>query len=639
MLDSVPGGKLVVAASICALALLLGATGAQELPEGVEDHGIAAPVAMPAWGGTVATQDVDGRNTVFIKLWAGGNASYLFVDAETGESEQISPEIGGLGAYLVFPSAEHNAIYDTMGPHFIEIDLATREVRRVGEIPGGMSLSFAQSDDGVIFGGIYPSATIVSYDPTTEEFISHGAVNEEDWPQYLRPLAVAADGWVYGGIGQTAAQVVGLNPATGEVRRYVPEDQRERGQGNVWRGTDGNVYANAPGWSLHVLSGGEATEIDEAPVGRVRVDNMAFEDGSRMASNPREDVPNRVLRILDEDAEEPREVQFEYESPGLAIYSMVAGPDGNIHGATGLPLRIWEFDPESGEMQDRGLGNHGGHVNQWVRQGDLLYGAVYSSGSLIEYDPSQPYDDAEIRESSNPRHLHGYGEARDLYGRPHAMLAHPDDRHVIIGGNAARVLIGGGMVIYDTQTGEEAVLDREDLIADQGVFSMAALPDGALIVGTTTRAATGGTAVAEAAMIYRLDLETRTVTDRWTIEPPTAAVRDLIVPDDGLVYGLTNDSRLFVFDPENGEFIHDEEIAEYGNVTGSQAPRTMAIGPDGAIYALFREAIARIEPGTFEHAEVVRPGPSITAGIAVANGRLYFACGSRLFSYDPGWME
>ncbi len=623
-----------IACIAACVALAAGLSSAQELPEGLSDHGVAAPVGMPAWGGVVPVQGADGGNEVFIKLWAGGQTSYLFIDAETGETEQIPAGIGGIGAYLVHYLPERNTIYDTMGSHFLEIDPATREIRRVGEIPGGMALSFTSDADGVVYGGIYPSATIVSYNPATGEYANRGVMNEEDWPQYLRPIALDDAGWLYGGIGQTEGQIAGMNLATGETRTFVPQEQRQRGNPTLWRGTDGCVYANTTGWSWHVLSGGEAQPVEEPPVGRAPTWGMRFPDGSLIVGDARVDVPNRTVQIREADAEEPRQVHFEYDSPGLGIYSMVAGPDGMIYGATGLPLRIWRFDPATGEMRDGGLGNHGGHVNQWVRQGDLLYGAVYSSGSLIEYDPAQPYDDSPILESTNPRHLHGGGPAANLYGRPHALLAHPDGRHVILGGNAARVETGGGMVIYDTQTGDELVLDRVQLVPDQGVYSMAALPDGDLIVGSTTMAATGGADVATEAMIYRLDWETKHVIGRWTISPATAAVRDLVVPEDGLVYGLTSDSRLFVFDPEAEEFVHDVSVAEYGGMTGGQAPRVMAVGPDGAIYALFREAIARIEPGTFEHREVVRPGTNISAGITIADGRLYFASGSHLMSYE-----
>lgn len=632
-----------VCAAVAAILVSAAQVHAQDLPEGCVDHGIAAPVGMSAWGGTVAAQDGDGNRLVFIKLWAGGGSSYLFVDARTGETEQISPGIGGLGAYSVILCPETNRVYDTMGQWFLEIDVATREVRRIGEIPGGMSLAWTIDPEGVVYAGIYPSATVVTYDPRAGRFTDHGALNAEDWPQYLRPLALDAEGWVYGGIGQTAAQVVGLNPATGERRAYIPPESRQRGQGNVYLGVDGKVYANAPGWSWHALSGGEATPLEEgqqpaahAPHSPLPRPANTFPDGSRYTTV---DVHNRTMSILDAGAETPREVHFDYDSPGVGIYSMVAGPDGKVYGATGLPLRIWRFYPETGDMDNWGLGNHRGHVNQFVPQGGKLYGAVYSSGSLIELDPNLPVHDAPIRASTNPRELHAPPEARDMYGRPHAMLAHPDGEHVIIGGNAARVLAGGGMLIYNVQTGDNVILSREQLVEDQGVHALAALPDGDLIVGTTISAATGGTATATAALLYRLSWETKEVTERWVMEPPTASIRDIVVAHDGLVYGLAAGNRFFVFDPGSGEFIHDEQVTEYGALTGGQAPRTMALGPDGEIYALFRDAIARIEPGTFEYREILRPGVPITTGITVQRNRLYFASGPRLYSYDLGRMR
>jgi len=599
------------------------------------DHGIVSPVGTSAWGGTVVTKDADGSRLVFIKLWGGGNtSSYLFINADTGKTEQIDSGLDGIGAYSVFLSPD-NKIYDTMGDWFLEIDVPTREIRRVGKIPEGMSLAFDMDKDGVIYAGIYPSATLVSYDPRAKKYTDHGQLNKEDWPQYLRPLAFDDHGWIYAGIAIKAGQVVGYNPATGEIRTYVPEADRRNGNGEVYRGTDGKVYAKAPGWNWHALSSGEAVAV-ETPAEAVpaRTINI-FPDGSRCVDF---DVHNRALRILDNGATDPREVKFDYKCPGPNIYSMVAGPDGKIYGATGVPLRIWRFDPENGAIQHWGLGRHGGHANQWVRQGDKIYGAVYSSGSLIELDPSKPVHDALIQESTNPRQLHGYkygfqGDP-DMFGRPHAMLAHPDGAHVILGGNPARARVGGGLLIYDVKTGEELALKPEQLVPDQGVHALGALPDGDLIIGSTTVAATGGSSSATAALLYRLDWETKQVIGRWTLEPPSPAVHDLVVAGDGKVYGLAAGNRLFVFDPEKGVFIHDEALSAYGDLTGSQAPRTMAIGPDGGIYALFRDAIVRIEPGTFAHREIARPGKTITAGIVIQGNRLYFACDSHLCSYD-----
>ena len=129
------------------LAALLGAgvlacDRGPKLPRGFADHGIASPVGMSAWGGTVAAADAGGRRLVFVKLWTGaGSSSYLFIDAETGKTQQIHPGIEGAGAYSVFLSPD-NKIYDTMGDWFLEIDVPTRDIRRLGRIPEGMALAF-----------------------------------------------------------------------------------------------------------------------------------------------------------------------------------------------------------------------------------------------------------------------------------------------------------------------------------------------------------------------------------------------------------------------------------------------------------------------------------------------------------------
>ena len=71
-------------------------------------------------------------------------------------------------------------------------------------------------------------------------------------------------------------------------------------------------------------------------------------------------------------------------------------------------------------------------------------------------------------------------------------------------------------------------------------------------------------------------------------------------------------------------------------VSGYQAPRCMTIGPGGKLYALFREAVVRIEPGTLAHQEIARPNVPITSGIAIVKGRLYFGSGPRLLSCGLG---
>ncbi len=606
------------------------ATEQKKSPYNFKEHGLVAPVGMPTWGpSTIATVDENGRRIVFVKLWTGKTASYLFIDAETGETEQVHPEGDGWGAYQVLMTPS-NVIYDTMDNHLVAIDVVSRQVRKVGAIPSGMALGYALGEDGTVYAGIYPTATLVSYNPNTDTFTNHGALNEEIWPQYPRPLGVDESGWVYCGISIQEMQVVGYQVATGEKRLLIPQEKRQRGNTEGFVGTDGKVYMHAEGWGWHELLGGVATPIEKPLVGARSTGTDTFPDGSRYTHV---DVADRILHILDAGADEPREVHFDYESAGVNIYTIIAGPDDKVHGATGIPLRIWKFDPETGEMENQGLGGNRGHINQFVRQGDRFFGAIYSSGDVVEYDPLQPYDGASMKDSVNPRLVHSVDEARDLYGRPHVVLAHPDGRHILVGGNAARVILGSGLLIYDAESEVGTILDRTDLIPDQGINALVALSNGDVLVGTSTKPPTGGAGdVPETAVIYRLDFERRVIAEQWPLHPNTPAVRDMVVMSDGVVYGLAEPNRFFVFDPEQGVFTHDEVITDYGNVSGWQAPRCMIIGPDGHIYALFTEAIVCIDPKTLAHKEIARPNVPVTSGIAIVGERLYFGSGPRLLS-------
>lgn len=599
-------------------------------PYNFEDHGLVAPVGMPTWGpSTIATVDGNGRRIVFVKLWTGRTASYLFIDAETGETEQVHPDGDGWGAYQVLMTPD-NVIYDTMDNHLVAIDVVTRHVRKLGPIPSGMALGYALAPDGTVYAGIYSTATLVSYNPKTDTFTNHGVLNDEIWPQYPRPLMVDDSGWVYCGVSIQEMQVVGYQVATGEKRCLIPPEKRQRGNVEGYVGTDGKVYANAEGWGWHELSNGVATAIDQPPVEAKSNRTDTFPDGSRYTGV---NVMDRTMHILDAGADEPREVHFDYESSGVNAYTIIAGPNHKVYGATGIPLRIWCFDPETGEIENRGLGGNRGHINQFVRQGDRFFGAIYSSGEVVEYDPLQPYDGVSMKESVNPRLVHSDESARDLYGRPHAVLAHPDGRHILVGGNAARVVLGSGLLIYDTESEKGTILDRNDLIPDQGINALVALSNGDVLVGTSTKAPTGGAGdVPETALVYCLDFEKRVITKQWPMEPATPAVRDMLILDDGLVYGLAEPNRLFVLDPDQDKFTQDVAIEGYGEVSGWQAPRCMTLGPDGNIYALFRDAIVCIDPKTLLHKEISRPDVPVTSGIAIVGDRLYFGSGPRLLS-------
>lgn len=214
--------------------------------------------------------------------------------------------------------------------------------------------------------------------------------------------------------------------------------------------------------------------------------------------------------------------------------------------------------------------------------------------------------------------------------RPRTVLVHPDNRHVLMGGFAGYGLVGGGIGIYDLETGEDTLLTAaDDLLPGHSCITLKALADGDLVGGTSITAPGGGHPTAEEAELFILDWETREIAWHGAPVPGDANIISIYVLDDGFVYGLSGNSTFFVFDPEEKNVIHSESFAEFGNV-----PRhALQEGADGYLYAIMRDAILRITPGSFEHVKLADTPVAATAGGASVRGRLYYASGARVWSY------
>jgi hypothetical protein len=612
--------------------------GLAQLPNDFVDYGVAADVARSR--GATATIDGDGNRVVLI--WMSdqrGTTALLVVDAVTGETESVSFERPLHDSPFAVLHSSKDKFYSQFANRFYEFDPLTRSFTFIGDTPSRCAMSMTEDDDGVIWAGLFPDSHLVSFNPESRELVDHGSLNQESWRQYPRALAYDEAGWIYAGIGNTAGQVVGYNSATGEIRKYIAEDQRGHGRGVVFTGTDGQVYATGPGWSWHILHNGEPTalEAERPPVSAKPIKTGAqesvfkdFPDGSRIVTL---NVPERHLKMEDADGT-VRDVAFDYQSEGAGILSIHKGPDGALYGSTGHPLRLYRLDPLTGELSNHGLKGYLGHLNAMASQRGIVFGARYGGGALHGYDISKPWQDRD-EDDPNPRL---YGQSAPDINRPHVLLAHPDGRHLIMGGTPGYGRTGGGMFIYDLEADAGQVLSHDELLENLSVYSLVALPDGNLVGGTTIAPGTGGAVKAEQAELFIFDFDSRTVVWREPIIPGVASIADLLIGPDGLIYGMAAGSKFFVFDAESRTVVHREQLAEvYGELAGAQAPRIMTLGPDENIYVLFREAIVRIQPGSFEHTKLADSPVSIRAGVELIEGRLYFTSGSHVWSYKvPG---
>src|SRR5690606_24003048 len=125
------------------------------------------------------------------------------------------------------------------------------------------------------------------------------------------------------------------------------------------------------------------------------------------------------------------------------------------------------------------------------------------------------------------------------------------------------------------------------------------------------------------------------ITWHATMLPGVKTYSGLCAGPDGLVYGIADYGRFFVFDPVARRVVHEQHFAaDLGPTASGQGPRLFVRGPDGAIYLLLKGGIARVD-ASHNIALLARSPVPINVGGDYLDGRIYFASGSHVYSYKP----
>ncbi len=626
--------KTLAIVTIPLLALAAGvAAQTEDLGNGFRHHGVATPVSNHR--GTVATVDGDGNPVVLVWLFDHrGGYGILMIDANTGESVTYPTPFppGGDTPYASILSSR-NRYYTHFNGWFCEFDPTVPGFTFYEQTARQMAMSMTEDDNGVIWSASYPNDGIVSYDPESGEMRDYGHVYVRNWPQYPRSIVADDQGWIYFGDGSTEGQILIFNPDTGEATPVVPEDELAHGAGVVYRDVNGKAYGKVGDrwWELY---GGQATPLAEAPAvnrkpiitGSQGLFHRAFPGGQRLDSV---DLINRKATVTDVDGE-TRTMDIDYESEGAHIMGLAAASNGTICGGTAFPMRFFSYDPAADEWTNRAAY---GQWNTVAPAERLFYVGGYGGGFLLEWDPLAPWVPTEKgNPDSNPRFL---TQITPVVHRPHDLLVYPDGRHVILAGTPGYGFTGGGLLIWDRETEEATVLTHEQLIAQQAVMSLAPLPDGKLLCGSTIAPGTGGQVKASLAELFILNLATGTV--EWH-EPVLEGARsyiDMIVAPNGLVFGIADRTRLFVFDPAQRALVKEINTEpDFGPSVSHQGTRAFVQAPDDTIYVLFNRGIAKLDPDAQELEMLAESPVTIGGGGDWLDGRIYFYSGSHMYSWE-----
>jgi hypothetical protein len=179
------------------------------------------------------------------------------------------------------------------------------------------------------------------------------------------------------------------------------------------------------------------------------------------------------------------------------------------------------------------------------------------------------------------------------------------------------------------------VIPDSAIIPDQSTLSMVPLPDGKLLGGTTTAPGTGGEKKATVAEMYIMDMATKNIDWHKVIFPDVQHYSDLCMGPQGLIYGIADYKKFFVFDPKSKTMVHQQDLVpEFGKTTAAQSPRIFIEGENKQIYILLEKGIALVDAGSLKVMMVAKSPVPINAGGAYLDGRIYFVSGSHLCSYQ-----
>ncbi|MFA7185008.1 MAG: WD40 repeat domain-containing protein [Victivallales bacterium] len=607
----------------------------EDMGNGFRDYGVVSPISRSR--GLVATVDGDGRNVVLLWLhdYRGGYA-LLMIDAETGKSDQFPMPFRVHRTPFTSLLSSKNKFYTHFGSHFVEFDPVKRAFTFCRKTAPLMAMSMTEDDNGVIWAATYPECGIVSFNPETREFKDYGHVHKERWKQYPRHLAADDTGWIYIGLGNAAAQILAFDPQAGVATPMLPEAERVKGCGYVYRDLDGKAYGRRrkqKGVWYEFYKGkgkkiGKHEHIRKKLVitGTQALFHRRFPDGKILEACS---LANRTLSVYDPKTKKTRKTSFDYTSEGAHIMSVAVAPDRTICGGTVFPMRFFNFNPETGKCISRPCF---GQWNAVTRQDDRFFVAAYGGGHLLEWNPAKKWVPTRQKNpDSNPL---WHAKCHLSIARPHKLLAYPDGKTIIMSGTPGYGYTGGGLFFWNRETGKGTLLKHTEIIPEHSTMSMAVLPGNKLLGGTTVSAGTGGERKAKVAELYIMDMKTKKVEWHAAVLPGARTYTDMCPGPNGLVFGFANDSRFFVFDPVKKKVVHKENTAaRFGLTTFQQGPRVFVRSPDGKIYILFRNSIARLNPKTFAITRLAKTPVSISSAGDILDGRIYFAHNSHLCSY------
>jgi len=554
---------------------------------------------------------------------------YHSASGELVKSKLISS--GGYGCCV----ASDGALYvGGVNPGSLQrFDPVTGQLEDLGGSQFGAQYIWATAAFGdKVYGGCYPTCSVLEYDVKTMELRDLGKMDEHE--QYVRSICVDPQGRVWAGTGNKAHLVV-LDPATGERHDVLPAEMRDNSC-CYDLATSGKYVLGS------ILYDGTMAVFDSEAEQLVRVvprpegdlmwmnchgarEGQAYLYASPSGSLYRYDIEGDKLTLLADslgqceqvvdaryvhgiddqeyfvyDLQEGRELdrtKLTEAADGMAVQTLVGHSDGNLYGSTYINQHVFAYKP-GGAIEDLGKAIRVGGQADSIHSGrdGKVYFGHYVRGFVSIYNPRQPWKPGKGKDG-NPRDLGSVGAGQY---RTQAIALGPD----------GRVWVGSIPSYNSAPTGALSCIDPETLEVENwlelvpgGAVSHMAVDDEYLYC------AGGG-------VFFVWD----PVTERKLYEEKRPISCLALAPGGEVVAG--SGEEIVVFDPK---------AMQFAGATPSPIGALACIvkAPNGLLYGGNGEGVCEIDPKTWQARKVADEGGSFLS--VDGEGTLYVARGAQVF--------
>lgn len=260
-----------------------------------------------------------------------------------------------------------------------------------------------------------------------------------------------------------------------------------------------------------------------------------------------------------------------------------------------------------------------GQVEQWITDGADIYAGTYPWARLSKLTPSS---------GQAPKALTPDGDHSATQGsRPWALLKVGTTMYV--GTNPPYGQLGGFIYSVDLTNPSAPPVSTRNIVADQSVSALALLPNGHLLVGTSTDGEGGKPGTTTQGQLLEWDPATRTVV-RTILSAPTAV--NAMLADGSTILVLAG-ATLYRYTPATGTAT---AVVNFGGSNcGSGSAGEIKKHPyNGLLYVNCGKAIYEVSGSTATQLPLRGPAEGLSVGL---DGDLYYVTAGN--PANPGWYN